>query len=425
MDRPRIQVILLDDIKLPIPVRTALQQVRAKVRFHRDLSGADAADTESADARLVVTTNASAMTNGRLGRLTRWFDDNPCPTLVLLVGDEVKGDFEPPLRVVGDRSIGFATRLSQDELAGRLTTMCGISRPFDVLRRELEALKRHDQALLDTVQRLKDQLQEAGAIQRDLFRGELPTLRGAEVGTMYRPAEALSGDVYRVSRIDDTRIAISMADATGHGLPAAVLSVFIQRMLVAVETVEPGASIPAPDTVLSRWNEEILSTDLKQCQFVAALYAIYDERTRTLEWARGGLPHPILVRPGQAPQTVESEGVLLGVREDAVFQTVRLQLNPGDTVVFHTDGLDALVRGCRSQNHHGDIHRVAWFQDLGTKPLTEHLADLESALTQAQQDPRLLDDATVVALHLHRDGDFGSICDAGVRGLTASRLSST
>ena len=238
-------------------------------------------------------------------------------------------------------------------------------------------------------------------MQRSLLPTALPTLRGADIHALYQPVGAVSGDIYDVIQLDEQRIAISLADATGHGVAAGILTAFVKRSLCGREATTDRLLHRNLGEVFARLNRQILDAQLEDCQFVAALHAVYDESTRVIRWVRGGAPYPVLVRRHSPPQPLRSEGSLLGIDADASFEIGELQLQPGDTLILHTDGLEEpLLReerglGCES------LHRSEWFRRLSGGSLPEHLSNLEGKLHGMPSGENQRDDVTVVALQLH------------------------
>ncbi len=171
-------------------------------------------------------------------------------------------------------------------------------------------------AALDEWDDLDGQLRLASQVQRDLLPDPLPNLDGIDCRTLYCPAGYVSGDTYDIARIDETHVAISLADATGHGVPAALLTVLIKHYFRGKEVLDGSYRIIPPDEVLSRLNRDLIDTNLSQCQFVAGLHSVYDTTTRHIVWARGGAPYPILIRQGQFARQVRSAGGLIGAFEE-------------------------------------------------------------------------------------------------------------
>ena len=330
--------VLLDDSALTLDIANALDQLHADVRL-TPFSAKPAGDThDEYDVRLVVTSDAGSLTNGKFERLLRWCNESACATLIFSTTPQDR--FDVSAFDIGDRRIGFACDVTPDELVGRLAAMCSVGASHERHRAELGAVRCNGERQQERMTRLEDELRSARILQRSMRRS-LPKVRGAEVGALQRAATEVSGDIYDVVRVDESQVAMTLLDVTDHGLASAILAAYVQRSVQSAAEVESGNGRLDPARILARTNRDILESHLEDCQFVTAVCAIYDEDTGMLRWARGGAPYPILLRPGRRVQPLTSDGPLLGVLCDAEFETGELQLEPGDTVVFHTDGLDS------------------------------------------------------------------------------------
>jgi hypothetical protein len=267
------------------------------------------------------------------------------------------------------------------------------------LEREVDALRRRDAAQQSVIERLDAELRLAASLQRSLHSPP-PAVDGVDFHTLYRPAYMVSGDTYELARLDDSHVAVSLADATGHGVSAGLLSVYVNRSLRGAETHGGRHRLLSPDEVLTRANSDLLDAELQDCQFVAGLYAVYCEPTRVIRWARAGSPYPILIRHGEAPRQLSSNGPLLGVLPGARFEVCELQLNPGDSLLFHTDGLDALLLDGHRNLHCCDLDRTDWFRGLRDVPIEDHLKRLQGELDGPEASGPDRDDVTVVCLHV-------------------------
>ncbi len=250
---------------------------------------------------------------------------------------------------------------------------------------------------LERLHELEEQVRLAQQVLQDLLPASPPSIAGLKAHTYYAPAGKISGDFYDIYRLDESHVAIALADATGHGIPAALLSIFIKRSMSGKEVVSNGYRLLEPAEVLEGLNRDMVNMQLSQCQFLAALYAVYDERTRILRWARGGSPYPIFIRPGQPLRQIKTEGPLVGVIDDAHFETNQIQLEAGDAIVFHTDGVDDLLTGGPDRTHDA-LHETNWFSRLGRVELSHHIAALNTLRNAASPRTRDLDDITLIAL---------------------------
>ena len=176
-----------------------------------------------------------------------------------------------------------------------------------------------------------------------------------------------------------------------------MLSVFVKRSLHGRDHNGPGSRLLDPDEVLTRANDDLIAAGLTECHFVTALYALYDETTRVLRWARAGAPYPILLRNGQSPQRLPGNGPLLGVLPQAKFEVIELQLRPGDTILFHTDGLEALLSHEEDAIHHSAVD-TDWISRFRGASAGEIMRGIENALDNVKRTAAQHDDVTIAKL---------------------------
>jgi sigma-B regulation protein RsbU (phosphoserine phosphatase) len=245
---------------------------------------------------------------------------------------------------------------------------------------------------------IHDELRLAGEVQRALLPESMPHVPGLSIEVLFRPADYVSGDIYSAARLDETHTGLALADVTGHGLAAALMTFFIRRGLCGKEIVDREYRLCSPDEVLARLNAELLETNVEHCPHATAIYATYEENTHRVSWARGGLPFPILVRQGQRPTQIRSQGSLLGAFDEAEFEVRLVALNPGDSLIFHTDGLEALLLYEQGRRLYDDISEAPWFSALGDRPLTESLAEIDRRLDETDPDAWPIDDVSLLVL---------------------------
>ena len=192
MSIPRIQV-LLDDVDLAPEVLDALDLVGAAVELRRlDEDEPKQADY-AADARLVVTSDSHLMVKKKSEKLRRWLDVEACATLVY----SDSGNPREATETLAEPSctVGFASNLSRDALAGQLTAMCRDRSAISRMQRELATLRATERSMRTTMERLDDELRLAGSLQRDLLPANLPDVHGLDIHTF---RHAVSGSCLHI-----------------------------------------------------------------------------------------------------------------------------------------------------------------------------------------------------------------------------------
>lgn len=186
--------------------------------------------------------------------------------------------------------------------------------------------------------RIQSDLERAQQIQRALLPASAPTMHRFAIDALYRPSHLVGGDLYDVKRVDRDRVIVYIADAAGHGISAAMLSVlFKNRVRMADErTGEP----LSPATVLQAANRALLPECRSQGLFLTLAYAVLDTRTRELIFASAGHPPALLLRAGSgAVERVERTGPALGLERRAAYDERTIRMNAGDRLLLYTDGI--------------------------------------------------------------------------------------
>lgn len=257
----------------------------------------------------------------------------------------------------------------------------------------LNDLEARSRQLAADYQHLDEQFRLAGQIQQAMLPDSATALGSVRVHAIYRPLDRISGDIYDIVRLDETRVGVSLADAAGHGLPAALLTVFIKRLLRGKEIVNGSYRIVPSNEILRRLNRELRETRLAQCPYVTAMHAVYDETSRRLTIARGGMPYPVLMPACGPPRELRSEGGLIGAFDAADFQALHVPLKPGDRVAFFSDGLTALLNG------HGTAP-LPWLAQRAEESLEQIVGAIENLAAQTPAAAWHGDDITLIAIRI-------------------------
>jgi len=247
------------------------------------------------------------------------------------------------------------------------------------------------------VDNLAEQLRLAGLVQQDFLPTQLPNSDEVRWATAFLPAEWVSGDIYDVVRIDEQHIGFYVADVVGHGMPAALLTIFLKQALVMRETIESNYHIFSPAEVMKNLNVRMASQKLSGYQFATCCYCLLNIKTLQLTYARAGHPYPILIRPKEQPQQLEIRGSLLGIFGQAEYTQETIQLQPGDKFLLYSDGAEPFIGDFDDQSGFGFSEKFYEIKDL---PIIG-MMDKFNTLAQNQEiDPSDVDDVTAVAFEV-------------------------
>jgi sigma-B regulation protein RsbU (phosphoserine phosphatase) len=193
-----------------------------------------------------------------------------------------------------------------------------------------DELKRVNQAL-------DRQMKAVGEIQRSLLPARLPKIPTLDLAAHYQPSQSAGGDYYDFFPLSGGEWGVVIADVSGHGTPAAVL------MAVAhcIAHTMPGQAQP-PARVLEYLNHHLATLYTSQNgSFITAFYAVYNPSNRTLTYACAGHNPPRLKRcqDGTTLALDRAGGLPLGILSDGKYDDCVQQLQPGDQIIFYTDGV--------------------------------------------------------------------------------------
>lgn len=195
------------------------------------------------------------------------------------------------------------------------------------------ALRTHsnEQRLLS----LHKELEIARRIQSSILPREVPRVAGLDIAAQYVPMTAVAGDFYDFLVVDEKRIGILVADVTGHGVPAALIASMLKTALAA-----QSAYAADPARVLAGLNHALCGKFEEH--FVTAGYVFLDSEKRILRYAGAGHP-PLMLGSADGKETafreIDSNGLLLGLSEDAAYSALELPFRPGDRCILYTDGM--------------------------------------------------------------------------------------
>jgi serine phosphatase RsbU (regulator of sigma subunit)/ketosteroid isomerase-like protein len=180
---------------------------------------------------------------------------------------------------------------------------------------------------------VEQELRVARTIQQASLPKEVPTLEGWQIDPYFQPAREVGGDFYEFFEIDDGRLALVVGDATGKGVPAALVMTATCAFLGGVAT----ASGASPGEVLARVNEAVLAR-IPPNMFVTCFYAILNPKSGHLIYANAGHNLPCCRREDGASE-LKSRGMPLGLMPGMTYEEKETVLEPREGVLFYTDGL--------------------------------------------------------------------------------------
>jgi sigma-B regulation protein RsbU (phosphoserine phosphatase) len=182
-------------------------------------------------------------------------------------------------------------------------------------------------------QRLEEELLLAKQIQLGLLPKAFPHGDSFEFSAYTQPARQVGGDYYDFIKIEEMLIGLAIGDASGKGMPAALLVSLLHASLRA--EVKNRLSV---SQVISNINQLIFSSTSPE-RFATMFYGELDPKERKLSYCNAGHNYPILLRENGEVEFLDKGGMILGAFSDAVYEKGEILFNPQDLTLFYSDGL--------------------------------------------------------------------------------------
>jgi serine phosphatase RsbU (regulator of sigma subunit) len=214
-------------------------------------------------------------------------------------------------------------------VAGKIVEEWSLNDALDVMLSALEQQMRERE-------RVEQDLRVARSIQQASLPKEVPQLEGWQIAPYYRPAREVGGDFYDFHPLSQGRLGLVVGDATGKGVPAAlVMSTTCGMLQLAAQASESSS----PGEVLSQVNETLLAR-IPTNMFVTCFYAILYPKSGRLLYANAGHDLPYLNRSGDDDaEELRARGMPLGLMPEMSYEEGEVSLGEGNCVLFYSDGL--------------------------------------------------------------------------------------
>jgi len=276
---------------------------------------------------------------------------------------------------------------------------------------ESRMLRAQSTGMAGQFDKIDEELRMAVKIQREFLPKKLPDPDGFGFDVLWRPASYVSGDIYDVVRLDEHRVGVFIADAVGHGVPAALVSIFIKQSL-QTRQITPGIGegyrVLPPGEALAGLNRAMIELDAGSASLGTAAYGVIDTRTQRLTIARAGHPAPLLLRGDGQTQWLEPDGAMLGIFAEEVFEELVIDLEDGDRFLLYSDGFEVAFPGCDEKGRLANEHFTKEFEGLRQGDGPEALDFLRGRLDLQSGSLNQRDDLTVICTSVTANADVSA-----------------
>jgi serine phosphatase RsbU (regulator of sigma subunit) len=240
------------------------------------------------------------------------------------------------------------------ELVARIQARIRSYRPLNQLRSVVKEQSRQLEEDRRREAETEFELEQARRVQQRFVTNILPMGRGLSFGYQYRPSRMVGGDMFDVVAVGKNRVAIMMADVSGHGLAAALLT------SVAKVLFRTGAERCHEPAKLLHWLNRQISSYLSTGEFLTVFLGLWNADSRIFSYSGAGHPPALLLTPGKPfVERLHVSPGIVGIMPDGEFPTASSKLSDGQRIVCYTDGIteamnrrsmlfgeDGLARAC-------------------------------------------------------------------------------
>jgi phosphoserine phosphatase RsbU/P len=237
--------------------------------------------------------------------------------------------------------------------------------------------------------RMEQDLKAARKLQHVLLPRTAPEIRGLEAAIRSRPAREISGDVYDFFDFGDDYAVIVFGDVSGKGAAAALYGALVSGLL---RILAPRRRSPA--LLMQSLNETLLERKV-DAQYAALLVVLWEPRTGLLTLCNAGAEPPMIFRRGGVLKP-KVEGIPIGLLEDRQYEEVQFQTEPGDMVLFFSDGVADQLNAKDEEFSRGRVSRL--LKSHGTEPPEAIAGAIFTELDTFRDGTSITDDQTVVAV---------------------------
>lgn len=266
-------------------------------------------------------------------------------------------------------------------------------------------LEEQNKKLQEAYFRIREDLDAAVTMQQSLLPSHALVVPGFRFEWIFAPCHFVAGDIFNVFQFNEHRTGFYILDVAGHGIPAAMLSVTLSKLLSP--TVSQGSplmrfipdpphyDIAMPAEAVHTLNQLFQSED-DAMQYFTMIYGVLETRSARILLTQAGHPSPIYQPKEAKAELLGTGGFPVGMLPDTTYQEEELCLYPGDRIFFYSDGIPECIG---KDGERFSVNRlIALIDEWRDRPLRDVTADIEQTLRRWRGSDEFEDDITLLAI---------------------------
>lgn len=268
-------------------------------------------------------------------------------------------------------------------------------------------LRNLNNKLIEQERHLNADLKAAAEIQKSLLPQKTFVVENLEIAWKFEPCEYMGGDIFNIFQIDSEHLGIYMLDVSGHGVPAAMITVsvsqFLQQNIVHLLKGKENSLLRSPAQVIDALDKEFPFERFNN--FFTITYVIINTKSGDTVYSNAGHPYPILLRKNKTIELLNKKGPVIGMGDliflddrKIGFEEGQLKIESGDKLFIYTDGI------VEYQNHNGEFYGDDRFyrnlKTLKNESVHDIIDQCISSLMEFGNNTRPQDDIALLGLEL-------------------------
>ena len=289
-------------------------------------------------------------------------------------------------------------------LRSKVQIFCQLWRQREELAASRRELAETNRVLADRNREFELELELARKVQLGFLPSAYPGEGRVLFAHSYQICTTLGGDLFDVFAIDRDRIGLYLADVSGHGVNAALISSLLKMAVENAKThaaCDPAATALLADPgALMADLARVLASLIPDDTFITMNYSVLDLAQRRIAMAGAGHPYPVCFDRAKGTAAYEEieNGPALGFGLDMPYDTRTRPLAPGDALFFYTDGFTEAMNA--DMEEYGEDAFLRSIQDHGSLPLENAIAGILADVERHRAGQALSDDCAIVALRV-------------------------
>ena len=270
---------------------------------------------------------------------------------------------------------------------------------YSLAQRKLTVLNRQ---LSERQERMDEDLRAAAGIQKSLLPVSLPRISNLDIAWRFLPSETIGGDVFNIFMLDEHHLGIYMLDVSGHGVPAALVTVSVSQMLLPHTglvvrknpTSASGCNITSPREVMELLDREYPLERFDK--FFSMIYIVLDVRDGGFAICNAGHMPALLFRSDGGIEKLKKGGTVIGLGGMVPFEQQEETLYKGDKLLLYTDGVTDFMNS-RLERFGKDrfTHAARSFHH---RPMEEMVNGIHVAMTAFGDGFPIQDDVSILGI---------------------------